>query len=299
MQSSLSRLLRWVLGSVLLADLNSRAASLLSVDNAPGYPGATVPLTIRMAHTTNVVGAQFDLNFNPDKVASGPMLPGGGFSNNIVRSREVAPGVRRVIAYSLLNKPITITNSGVIGNVPFVVSSSERIGSGPISATNVILARGDATAVSPVAVSAGQIFLRPVNALPDGKVEFFLSSQADQLYLIQATTNFLNWVNLTNITAFGDFMDLMDPDAASYPYRFYRSVPGATLGQLGSLTLGPDGNVQLQITGLAGRSYVLQISRNLRDWQSVSTNVATAGALTVTTANAGNAPSLFYRLKSD
>jgi hypothetical protein len=64
----------------------------------------------------------------------------------------------------------------------------------------------------------------PPHQLPDGQAQFFLRSEPDTRYLIQATTDFVHWVKLTNTTATGNFMDLVDADAERYPHRFYRWV---------------------------------------------------------------------------
>jgi hypothetical protein len=149
------------------------------------------------------VAAQFDVAFNA------------------VKSRQIAPGVRRTLAYSLSNTNVPGTN-GPIVTLPFTVSPQETAGSGPLTPGNVILARADGTALAPVGLSAGTIFVRTVNLLPDGHVQFFLPSTNDQRYAIQATSNLVDWVNISTNTATGEFMDLLDVDAAGLPYRFYR-----------------------------------------------------------------------------
>ena len=170
-----------------------------------------------------------DVAFNPARVSSGTALLGTSFSNHVIRSREVAPGVRRVLVYSRNNSSVTLTNGGIVAAMPLTVSSQERVSSGPLPPGSAIVARPDATAVAPVNLSSGTIFVRPVNLLPEGHVQFFLPSQPDERYLIQATTNFVNWVNLSTNLATGDFMDLLDLEAALYPYRFFMSPVNAFL----------------------------------------------------------------------
>ena len=76
--------------------------------------------------------------------------------------------------------------------------------------------------MTPLTLNAGAIFVRPVNPLPDGTVQFFLSSTPDLQYTIQATTNLVNWSNISTNVATGDFMNLLDTEAGAYPFRFYR-----------------------------------------------------------------------------
>lgn len=51
----------------------------------------------------------------------------------------------------------------------------------------------------------------------------------------------------------------------------------------------------LPLSGLAGRSYLLQTSTNLVDWTALTTNVAPAGVFELTDPSPSNAPYRFYR----
>ena len=116
-----------------------------------------------------------------------------------------------------------------MATVPFTVSPQERVSSGPLTPGSAVVARPDASPVGPVSLGSGTIFVRQVNLLPDGHAQFFLPAQPDERYLIQATTNFVNWVNLSTNLATGDFMDLLDLEATLYPYRFFMSPVNAFL----------------------------------------------------------------------
>jgi len=270
----------------------------LSIGSVPAYPGSVVTMPVRLAAATNVTAMQFDLAFNPTRSTPTAAIRSGAFSNHIVHSREIAPGVRRVLAYSLANAAVTITNSSQILSLPFSVPATEYVGSGPLLPRNAVLAHRDATSVEPLMLTPGSIFVRPVNPLADGTVQFFLPSEPDERYLIQATTNFLQWINLTNLTAFGDFMDLVDIDAAKHPYRFYRWVRSEAAGRIGSVSRAPNGLVTFTITGLESRIYAVQASTDLETWIDLSTNAVVGGSVVVTDLDAGRYRQRFYRLKS-
>ncbi len=179
------------------------------------------------------------------------------------------------------------------------VAAGEFVGSGPLAPTNLVLAKADATAVLPVTRNAGAIFTRPVHRREDGVVDFFLPSQADQRYLIQATTNFARWETIGTNVALGDFMSLVDFDGPRYPYRFYRWLLYDAAGEIGAVMQLPGGGLSFQLRGLAGRAYVLQASSDLQQWTNLRTNVATTGTLSFTNLIDAAFPHRFFRLKSD
>ena len=82
------------------------AQTTVEIQSVRGYPGqtATVPFFARKA--TNVVAAQFDLAYAPGHGTLREPVLAARHSNHVVRSREIAPGVRRVLVYSRNNAQI-------------------------------------------------------------------------------------------------------------------------------------------------------------------------------------------------
>ena len=276
----------------------SHGQTSLSVGNVPGYPGATVAVPVTLRQGGGAVAAQFDVTFNNGKVSALEALGGAQLTDHVIRSRQIAPGVERVLIYSLNNVGLQKTNV-TVANVPFTLSPTEFVGSGPLTPSNLLLAKADATPLTPVKINSGAIFVRQVNRNQDGTVQFFLSSQADTRYLIQATTNFLNWENLTNTIALGDFMDLVDTDSATHPHRFYRSIRyDAIRGEIASVRQQPDGGLIFLVNALPGRPYTLQASPDLQSWTDLSNYVAVSTTLSFTNAMEAAFPRRFFRLKS-
>ena len=208
--------------AVVLAAKTGFAQITLSVGNVPGYPGAmvSVPVSLRQPGG-GAVAAQFDVSFNASKISGGVPVGTVRLANHTIKSREIAPGVRRTLVYSLSNTNVAGTN-GPIVQLPFTVSPQETVSSGPLTPSNVVVARADGTAQAPVSLSVGRIFVQPVNLLPDGQAQFFLPSIEGRRYVIQASSNLVQWVPISTNLATGSFMDLEDIAAASYPHRFYR-----------------------------------------------------------------------------
>jgi len=275
------------------------ADTSLSIGSAPAYPGSSVSVQALLKGVTNAVAAQFDLSFNENKVTSDGVLAGASLADHTVKSRLVAPGIRRVLIYSLNNSAITSTNR-VIASLAFTLSPTEFVGSGPLAPANVTLADADASPVTPITLNSGQIFVRPANRRPDGVVDFFLPSEPDQKYLIQATTNFVHWDNILTNVAIANFMALVDMDGPNFPYRFYRSALFDAIigGQIGGFLRSADGTVDFRITGLEGRAYTIQASTDLMIWADIGAAAATAGTIQFTDPNAAGFRQRFYRLKS-
>jgi hypothetical protein len=203
----------------LLSPRWAGAAATLSVGSSPAYPGLSLDVPVALAGASNVVAAQFDVAFDPARVTSAAALPVLASDRQIVLSREIQPGLRRVLVFSLDNGVITNRN---LARMPFTVAPQEYVSSGPLTPAGAILARADASALVPVVLNSGTIFMRPVNLLPDGRVQFFLPSIPDQRYFIQATTNLVDWVTISTNVATGAYLESVDVDAAVFPYRFYR-----------------------------------------------------------------------------
>jgi hypothetical protein len=213
-------LLLWA--ALALMPLSALAQASINVATSPGFPGSVTPLPILVRKTTNVTAAQFDLTYNAARVTSGDGVLGGVFSNHVVRTREIAPGVRRVLIFSRTNASLTVTNTRTIAQIPFTVRPLERIGSGPIVPSNARLAQPNASPIAPLGLNSGAIFVQPVSFQPEG-AQLFLPSEIGVKYVIEATTNFVQWTDIATNTASGEFLTALDPFAVNFPYRFYRS----------------------------------------------------------------------------
>src|SRR5438067_8581345 len=121
----------------------------------------------------------------------------------------------------------------------------------------------------------------------------------DEHYLIQASTNLVNWINISTNIAVSSFMDLVDLDAPNYPHRFYRSAlfDAVIGGQIGGATRASDGSVNFRITGLEGRTYLVQTSSDLKNWINLSTNGMIQGSIQFTNRPDANFRARFFRLK--
>jgi hypothetical protein len=246
---------------------------------------------------TNLTAAQFDLAYSPTHGSIGGASLAARYTNHIVRSREIAPGVRRVVLYSRSHS--AVASNRITGALAFNVAPDERVGSGPIRPDGIVLAGRTGQALVPVNSVAGSVFVSSVYRDPgSGLVGLFLPGEPDQKYLIQATEDFTSWATIATNTALSEFMDLVDTDAPRYPHRFYRTALYDAAGEITSVQLQGGNNIGLRLQGLAGREYVVQASTDLKEWRSVRTNLANSGVIEFSVPLDPIYSYQFYRIRS-
>ena len=120
----------------------------------------------------------------------------------------------------------------------------------------------------------------------NGQFGFTVAGVTSRQYVVQASTNLVDWVFLQTNTAPFTFVDV---HAANFKQRFYRTfdlalytaaMTPATLtapASSSSALVGqsaPSSQFSFNVTGTTGQTYVVQASTNLVDWVSIQTNTA-------------------------
>jgi hypothetical protein len=276
----------------------SPALPRLSVNRVRGFPGNTVevPVSLRYASNDvrNVVALQADIAYEPALASAGTETGGTALRGHTLRSSQPAAGTRRLLAYALNNAVMT---NGTVAMVSFTIPAGVR-SNVRLLLENVILSDASGNAVA-TGTAEGAIVIEPLYVRPaDRNVEGYFAGLEDLTsYVVQASTNLIEWVNVATNAPVDSFLEFMDLDAHLYPHRFYRPVPlGGAFG--GGVRL--DGSkVIIRLLGVAGRSYVLQASTDLANWTDLSTNVAEQGALSITNEIDPAFPFRFFRTKSE
>ncbi|MGA9451577.1 MAG: hypothetical protein WBW41_09595, partial [Verrucomicrobiia bacterium] len=131
--------------------------------------------------------------------------------------------------------------------------------------------------------------LGPITVLPDGSVQVSMTGLAGQTYLIEYSTDLVNWFTLTEVTltnGVGQFVDTSTND-------FYQAVVlSQAQPQLGVPQFSAGGAAQVSVTGLAGQTYIIESSTNLVNWVPVYTN---SGSFMFTDPDATDFPYRFYQ----
>ena len=278
----------------------SASAVSLRVGTVRGFPGNTVAVPVSLRYGSNelhnVVALQADVVFDTSGLTDG--TPGSGplLTRHVLASSAPATGTRRLLVYSLESAALT---NGVVASIPFTVGPREYR-TFPLTLAKVVLVRADASQVFATNVN-GFIGVSQVFVAPDGHADGFLnvaSNDVETCYVIQATTDFVSWVNVQTNSVAGSLLEFADPNAGAYPHRFYRAIvcDAATGLRIGTITQLPGGQVRFDFSGASGRSYVIQASTNLTQWQNVRTNVGAGGPI-VFTDSVANLPHRFYRVQ--
>jgi hypothetical protein len=144
-------------------------------------------------------------------------------------------------------------------------------------------------------IAVVNVLLGPVTLLSGGVLQVSMMGLAGQTYLIQASTDLVNWTTLTTLTLTNGTGQFTDPATASYPQRFYRAVVFSQVQpQMGSIQLISGSIVQVTVKGLPGQPYIIEASTNLVNWVTL-TNVVLPTSVWQFVDHSTNFNQRFYR----
>lgn len=271
-------------------------AATISVGVIRAIPGSAVSLPLTLSHTGSVAALQYDLSYNPSKMTVGYFQSGIISNNLILRSRQIAPGVQRVLAYN--SSLALLRTNTVIGDLQFTVPVGQLTGGGRITISNATASSLSATSVNPIRLRHGAVLVEPVSRGPDGVVDLFLIVQSNRTYLVQATTNFVNWVNISTNFATYNYVVAQDSEAVNYSSRFYRAVvvDAGVGGAIMNVNMSGSNQMTFGYATTAGKTYILQASTNLAGWDNLTTNLAAGALLNFTNFISPAMPKQFFRI---
>lgn len=273
----------------------------LSVGNARGFADRISELTLILSRATNTTAFQVDLRFDPLKAELLAPTWSKSLSNHVVRTRELGPGLWRMLVYSIGNE-LLLPNSA-IGTLPIHLSSTERNGSGPITPSRFILARPDGRPVAPVATKSGRVFVTRVSLPdPDGSVSLFFQAQDQTEHVLFASTNLSTWIPVVTNAAFDGIVDFVDADAKLFDYRFYsldrpqEIIPLASRLELSEVAF-MNGAKSLRVEVPANLRFQLEVSTDLRVWTVIGDVTNTTTTIQVPAPVVDESARMFFRLQ--
>ncbi|HYA79221.1 MAG TPA: hypothetical protein VED19_01775, partial [Candidatus Nitrosopolaris sp.] len=142
-------------------------------------------------------------------------------SNNIAGMLEIDPSLTIYYAYALID-----TNAiHLAAQTPEVYLDGQQFPPGTGGRLRYVK---NFTALPPAAQSVSPNGKLSVNySKPGAQLQFTLAGATGQTYIVQASTNMINWVPIfTNIAPMGGQLQFIDSQATNYPSRYYRTVLG-------------------------------------------------------------------------
>ncbi len=183
-------------------------------------PTIKMPTLARNLIDTNAVQVITDwINSLPGTPALAPptITPGGGLFIPSVTVALQSPDTNATLYYTL-NGTLPTTNSFVY-TAPFLLTNSALLTANAFETNfnNSVTANALFT-IQPFA------YFTSTGFLTNGQFQLGFSGMPGQNYVLQATTNFVNWIPLSTNLAMTNLFPLIDSGATNFPYRFYRTL---------------------------------------------------------------------------
>ncbi|HXT42081.1 MAG TPA: hypothetical protein VN887_18885, partial [Candidatus Angelobacter sp.] len=179
---------------------------------SPGNPLGALFITGNLPQSTNSViniqigGTNAGVNYD-QLIVTGTVALNGALNISLVNGFQPAGGATfEVIKY--------VSHTGSFDNI-----SGLDLGGGfylepTFGITNLVLTTID---------NRPRPQFSPPQRLPGGDIHITLTGVAGQTFVVQATTNFVDWAPVLTNANSGAVFDLIITDSPVYPYRFYRT----------------------------------------------------------------------------
>jgi hypothetical protein len=137
--------------------------------------------------------------------------------------------------------------------------------------------------------------------LADGRFDLRIGGVTGQSFVVQASTNLLNWDTLAIDTLLGASTAFLDEDAALFPHRFYRVLPLEAVLAPAGLRLGvapstASGGFTVRISGPAGQPFTLRVSSDLIHWEEINRGWIIGDSVDLLDDGAAGLPARFYQV---
>lgn len=197
--------------------------------NVLGSPGSTALLPITFTGGTNIVAAQFDVIYLTNYLDAEAVVTDMNLAGFTTDSNELTPGTRRIIIYSMMNKPVP---NGSLLHLPFLISSQALPLAVNVTLTNAVFANAQGESVDSVALTAGTIAIlsseasrfTSVDYSTNGIVQLQFTGIDGKNYIFQSSSDLQTWTSFSTNSSGGGPVSVSDTNTIAHPYIFYRAL---------------------------------------------------------------------------
>jgi hypothetical protein len=188
---------------------------------------ASAPITITGA--AGIVAVQFDLVYDAGFISAGTVTPGTSLHGHLVVPNKLSPDRLRIIIYSPQNTSLT---DGVAANVALTIATLAPLGPTTLRLEGVIFSNASAQSIAGT-FSNGTLTIAPafpprldtLTRAQSGNVSFLLTGSSGQSYILQNSSDLLNW-NPFSTNFLSGASILINDSTLGVPRRFYRALEG-------------------------------------------------------------------------
>lgn len=207
----------------------TKGDSTLSLGHTNGLTGTAIALPIQLQSDAKIVSVQYDVLFNGASLGPALATSGNAVSDHLINFSAPGPGRQRVVVYSPTNAQLT---NGILANLVLSIATNAPVGVTTITLTNAILANAQGLRVQPVSLLPGSLTislaltarLGSIVLSTNGQAHFQITGAEGREYIVQASTNLVNWISLDPATVSNGVINFVDSSARSFAYRFYRAL---------------------------------------------------------------------------
>lgn len=221
---------RWLLASALSLFLfapPASAATGLTAGSGAGVPGGALLIPISLNSDASVAALQFDLAAASSLLVSDGAVAANQSAGLRVLSREVSPGIRRVLVYRTDGLPLP---GGELVSIPFLIAANASPGTIPLKLDNVVLSDlqfgrlpADQAAGAVTIASGETIEFRSVRFDEAGAFQLELRASAGRQIRIEVSSDLKSWTLLTTESAAGGAVRIVDANSGGAATRYYRA----------------------------------------------------------------------------
>jgi hypothetical protein len=142
----------------------------------------------------------------------------------------ISPGLGNYVGSVPVSLTDALTNASIYytldGSLPstnsMLYAGAFKVFTNTMVTASAYASNYDNSIASSALLQVQPLYFASQNWLANGQFQLGFIGVPGSNYVLQATTNFINWIPLSTNQAITNLLNLLDPAASNYPCRFYR-----------------------------------------------------------------------------